>query len=133
MTKYAIPHLRQTQGAIVNIASTRAIQSEPQTEAYAASKGGIVALTHALAVSLGPAIRVNCISPGWIDVSGWQHPPQQANLSPTDHQQHPVGRVGKSQDVAEMAYFLLSEAAGFITGQNFILDGGMTRKMIYDE
>jgi NAD(P)-dependent dehydrogenase (short-subunit alcohol dehydrogenase family) len=133
MAKHAVPRLRQTRGAIVNIASTRAIQSEPHTEAYAASKGGIVALTHALAVSLGPAIRVNCISPGWIDVSGWQHPPQEATLSPTDHQQHPVGRVGQPQDIAEMAHYLLSESTGFITGQNFILDGGMTRKMIYEE
>lgn len=133
MAKYAIPHLRQTNGAIVNIASVRALQSEPHSEAYAASKGGLVALTHALAISLGPAVRVNCISPGWIDVSANQHPPQFANLSPIDHEQHPVGRVGQAQDIAEMTYFLLSEAAGFITGQNFVVDGGMTRKMIYEE
>jgi NAD(P)-dependent dehydrogenase (short-subunit alcohol dehydrogenase family) len=133
MAKYAIPHLRQTNGAIVNIASVRALQSEPHSEAYAASKGGLVALTHALAISLGPAVRVNCISPGWIDVSANQHPPQAASLSPIDHEQHPVGRVGQAQDIAEMTYFLLSEAAGFITGQNFVVDGGMTRKMIYEE
>jgi NAD(P)-dependent dehydrogenase (short-subunit alcohol dehydrogenase family) len=133
MAKYAVPHLRATNGAIVNIASTRALQSEPHSEAYAASKGGIVALTHALAVSLGPAVRVNCISPGWIDVSAYKHPSQNANLSPTDHEQHPVGRVGYAQDIAEMAQFLLSDRAGFITGQNIVVDGGMTRKMIYEE
>jgi NAD(P)-dependent dehydrogenase (short-subunit alcohol dehydrogenase family) len=131
--KHAVPHLRKNSGAIINIASTRALQSEAHTEAYAASKGGIVALTPALAISLGPDIRVNCISPGWIDVSALQHPPQQADLSPVDHQQHPVGRVGNPQDVAEMVHFLLSDAAGFITGQNFVVDGGMTRKMIYEE
>lgn len=131
--KHAVPHLRKNSGAIINIASTRALQSEAHTEAYAASKGGIVALTHALAISLGPDIRVNCFSPGWIDVSALQHPPQQADLSPIDHQQHPVGRVGNPQDVAEMVHFLLSDAAGFITGQNFVVDGGMTRKMIYEE
>ncbi|WP_017297972.1 SDR family oxidoreductase [Nodosilinea nodulosa] len=133
MAKHAVPHLRQSGGAIVNIASTRALQSEPHAEAYAASKGGIVALSHALAISLGPAVRVNCISPGWIDVSQWQHPPQAAQLSAADHAQHPAGRVGQPQDVAEMTHFLLSSAAGFITGQNLIIDGGMTRKMIYAE
>jgi NAD(P)-dependent dehydrogenase (short-subunit alcohol dehydrogenase family) len=123
-----VPVLRRAGGAaaIVNIASTRALQSEPNTEAYAASKGGIVALTHALAVSLGPAVRVNCISPGWIDVRASQ-------LSDQDHAQHPVGRVGKPLDIAKLVLFLLSEDAGFITGQNFVVDGGMTRKMIYEE
>ena len=124
MTKHAVPHLRRARGAIVNIASTRALQSEPDTEAYAASKGGAVALTHALAVSLGPQVRVNCVSPGWIDTKG-------SKLSRADHEQHPVGRVGRPEDVAELVAFLLSDAAGFATGQNYILDGGMTRKMIY--
>lgn len=124
MTKHAAPHLRRSGGAVVNIASTRAVQSERDTEAYAASKGGVVGLTHALALSLGPKVRVNCISPGWINT-------KSAKLSRADHAQHPVGRVGRPEDVAELAAFLLSDAAGFATGQNYILDGGMTKKMIY--
>ena len=122
MAKHAVPHLRRARGAIVNIASTRALQSEPDTEAYAASKGGLVALTHALAMGLGPEVRVNCISPGWIS-----HKPVRKK----DHAQHPVGRVGAAADVAELVAYLLSDAAGFVTGQNFVIDGGMTRKMIY--
>jgi len=125
--KHCVPELRQRGGAIVNIASTRALQSEPHTEAYAASKGGIVALTHALALSLGPSVRVNCISPGWIHTG--PHP--DAELRAIDHAQHPAGRVGTPQDIAELALFLCSSAASFITGQNFVVDGGMTRKMIY--
>lgn len=131
--KHAAQALRESRGAIVNIASTRALQSEPDTEAYAASKGGIVALTHALAMSLGPSVRVNAISPGWIEVGEWQKPSrrQAADLSADDHAQHPAGRVGEPHDIASMAAFLLSDEAGFITGQNFVVDGGMTRKMIY--
>ncbi len=131
--KHAAPHLRATRGAIVNIASTRALMSEPNSEAYAASKGGIVALTHALAASLGPAVRVNCISPGWIDVRAWQAdgageiPP----LAPEHHAQHPAGRVGRPEDIAATAIYLLSPEQGFLTGQNIVVDGGMTRKMIY--
>jgi NAD(P)-dependent dehydrogenase (short-subunit alcohol dehydrogenase family) len=123
MAKHAAPFLRIAKGAIVNIASTRAIQSERNSEAYAASKGGIVALTHALAVSLGPDVRVNCISPGWIET--------RADVKHSDaaRSQHPAGRVGVPQDIAELADYLIS--AGFVTGQNFVADGGMTTKMIY--
>jgi NAD(P)-dependent dehydrogenase (short-subunit alcohol dehydrogenase family) len=133
MVKHNIPLLTQSGGSIINIASTRALQSEPETEAYAATKGGLVALTHALAISLGPKIRVNCISPGWIDVSQWQKIPPYSRepLNEADHRQHPAGRIGIPDDVASLAAFLLSAEAGFITGQNFVVDGGMTRKMIY--
>lgn len=131
----AAPLLRKSRGSIVNIASTRALMSEKNTEAYSASKGGIVALTHALSVSLGPAVRVNCISPGWIETSAWKkpgvrHAPQ---LRREDHEQHPAGRVGKPEDIAALAWFLVSEESGFITGANIVADGGMTRKMIYVE
>lgn len=116
--------LRKSKGALVLISSTRAHMSEPDTHAYSATKGGLVALTHSLAISLGPDVRVNCISPGWINVTG-------GKLSKTDHAQHPVGRVGTPDDIAAAVSFLLSEQAGFITGAELIVDGGMTRKMIY--
>jgi NAD(P)-dependent dehydrogenase (short-subunit alcohol dehydrogenase family) len=134
-SKHAAPELRKRRGAIVNIASTRALQSEPNTSAYSAAKGGVVALTHALAISLGPDVRVNCVSPGWIDVSAWKKPGRRSanSLRPQDHAQHPVGRVGQPEDVARLVRFLLDDEAGFITGQNFVVDGGMTRKMIYQE
>lgn len=133
MAKHAIPHLRQAQGSIVNMASTRALQSEPDSEAYAASKGGLIALTHALAMSLGPDVRANSISPGWIDVRAWQAgaPTGLQPLSASDHEQHPSGCVGKPEDVAAMVAYLISPEARFVTGQDFVIDGGMTRKMIY--
>ena len=131
--KHASPYLRKAHGAVVTIASTRAFQSEANTEAYAAAKGGIVALTHALALSLGPDVRVNCIAPGWIDVRAWKKALRGSvpDLRPVDHMQHPAGRVGKPEDIAALVAFLLSDQAGFITGQTWIVDGGMTRKMIY--
>ncbi len=133
VTKHAVKPLRETRGAIVNLGSTRATQSEPDTEAYVAAKGGIVALTHALATSLGPDIRVNCVSPGWIATAAFaprdrRKPPK---LTARDHAQHPVGRVGEPDDVAGLCAWLLSDEAGFVTGQNFVQDGGMSKKMIY--
>lgn len=125
VVKYSKPFLSD-HSAIVNIASTRALMSEPDSEAYAATKGGIVALTHALAISLSPKTRVNCVSPGWIEVNNYE------GLSEADHAQQPVGRVGFADDIAETVAFLLSKKSGFITGQNIIVDGGMTKKMIYD-
>jgi hypothetical protein len=120
--------LRKARGAIVTIASTRALMSEPNTESYSASKGGLLALTHALAISLAPDIRVNCVSPGWIETKDY------AGLRRKDHQQHPAGRVGKPDDVAELVGWLLDgKRSGFVTGANFVIDGGMTRKMIYAE
>ena len=124
--------LKRSKGAIVTVASTRALMSEPDTESYSASKGGIVALTHALAITLGPDVRVNCISPGWINTTIETGKP--AALRKKDHAQHPAGRVGEPKDVAELVAFLLDrERSGFITGANFVIDGGMTRKMIYEE
>jgi NAD(P)-dependent dehydrogenase (short-subunit alcohol dehydrogenase family) len=132
-TRAAVPGLRERHGSIVNISSTRALQSEPDCEAYAAAKGGILALTHALAVSLGPEIRVNAICPGWIETGDMQKASTRrpAQHSDADREQHPVGRVGVPGDIAATVAFLASPEAGFITGQHIAVDGGMTRKMIY--
>ena len=125
LARAAETSLRQNKGAMVLIASTRAHMSEPETLPYAASKGGLVALTHALAMTLAPDVRVNCISPGWIDVG------KSGSLSPADHAQHPAGRVGRPEDIAGAVAYLLSKDAEFVTGAELIVDGGMTRKMIY--
>ncbi len=118
--------LRAAKGAVLTIASTRARMSEPNTECYAASKGGLVALTHALAISLGPDVRVNCISPGWILTKG-------PDPTAAEHAFHPAGRVGLPADIAALAAFLVGPDSGFITGAEFVVDGGVTRKMIYPE
>lgn len=119
-------------GVIVNIASTRAFQSEPNTVPYSASKGGLLAMTHSLAITLSKyKIRVIAVSPGWIDTSSWQIPPREPRLNKLDHGQHPAGRVGDPIDVANLIAFLVSDEASWITGVNFTIDGGMTVKMIY--
>ena len=134
-SKHAATDLRATQGSIINIGSTRATQSEPDTEAYSASKGGVAALNHSLAISLAPDVRVNMISPGWVEVGEWQknssrYEPFHSNQ---DHEQHPLGRIGKPDDVAGVVLWLSSELASFVTGQNFVVDGCMNRKMAYQE
>lgn len=111
-------------GAIVNISSTRAAMSQEDTESYSAAKGGILSLTHAMAVSLGGKVRVNCISPGWIDTT-------EGEFSMEDHSQHPVKRIGTPQDITKLVMFLCSEESSFITGENITVDGGMSRLMIY--
>ncbi|MDR3728477.1 MAG: SDR family oxidoreductase [Oscillospiraceae bacterium] len=123
LTKLFAPHFAPG-AAIVNISSSRDRMSQPQTESYTAAKGGISALTHALAVSLSGKVRVNSISPGWIDTdyTVYQGP---------DAYQQPAGRVGNPMDIASMVLYLCSEKAGFITGENICIDGGMTRQMIY--
>jgi len=120
MSRAAIPLLNEG-GGVIHMVSTRAFMSEPNTEAYAASKGALVALTHAMAISLGPKIRVNAVAPGWIS--------DGEDLSEEDHAQHPVGRVGRADDIAGAVLYLAE--AGFVTGQVLTVDGGMTRKMIY--
>ncbi len=132
--KYALPYLLEGS-AIINIASTRALMSEKNTEPYSASKGGLLALTHSLAVSLAEKkIRVNAVSPGWIDTSafGKKGPAARIKLKKSDLLQHPAGRVGVPRDISEACLFLAdNEKSGFITGQNLVIDGGMVKKMIY--
>ncbi|HEY9132657.1 MAG TPA: SDR family oxidoreductase [Dyella sp.] len=129
----AVPRLRERKGSIVNIASTRAVQSEPHCEAYAAAKGALLAFTHALAISLGPDIRANVVLPGWIETGPWKKASQRSepHHRDIDKSQHPVGRIGEPADIAAAVLYLAE--AGFVTGQQFAVDGGMTRKMIYAE
>jgi NAD(P)-dependent dehydrogenase (short-subunit alcohol dehydrogenase family) len=124
LSKEFAKFLKESKGHIINISSTRALMSESGTEAYSASKGGISSLTHALSISLSPFVKVNSISPGWINTD--------ENYNPTseDNMQHPAGRVGVSLDIVDTVKFLL-ENRGFITGSDFVIDGGMTKKMIY--
>ena len=123
LTKLFMPYFAPG-ASVVNISSSRDRMSQPQTESYTAAKGGIAALTHALAISLAGKARVNSISPGWIDTT-------DADITGADALQQPVGRVGKPEDIAEMALFLCSDKAGFITGENICIDGGMTKPMTY--
>lgn len=123
LTKLFLPYFSDNS-SIVNISSSRDRMSQPQTESYSAAKGGISALTHSLAVSLGPKIRVNSVSPGWIDTDFTEY-------SGADAAQQPCGRVGNPLDIANMVLYLCSDKAGFITGENICIDGGMTRQMIY--
>ena len=125
LTKLFLPYF-SSGAAIVNISSSRDRMSQPQTESYTATKGGIAALTHALAVSLAGKVRVNSISPGWIDNA-------YTVYSGPDAVQHPAGRVGNPLDIANMVLYLCSDQAGFITGENICIDGGMTRQMIYHD
>lgn len=135
MVREGVPLLRKTSGSIVLMSSIRALQSEADTEAYAASKGALLAMSHALAVSLGPDIRVNCILPGWIETAAYQ---KKENLSVPNHTeaekaQHPVGRIGDPKDIAGLVAFLASDDASFITGQRFVVDGGMAARLIYTD
>ena len=123
LTKLFAPHFAEG-AAVVHISSSRDRMSQPQTESYTAAKGGISALTHALAVSLAGKVRVNSISPGWIDTAYREY-------DGADAAQHPAGRVGNPMDIANMVLYLCSDKAGFITGENICIDGGMTRLMIY--
>ena len=123
LSKLFLPYFTKG-GCIINISSSRDRMSQPQTESYTAAKGGIAALTHALAVSLAGRVRVNSVSPGWID-TGYQ------TYEGSDALQHPAGRVGNPLDIGHIVLFLCSEKAGFITGENICVDGGMTRLMIY--
>lgn len=122
-------------GSIINISSTRAFQSQSNTESYTAAKGGISALTHALSVSLATHhIRVNAINPGWIDSDSYlKGEDEKASYSASDREQHSSGRIGRPEDIAEMALFLASDKAGFITGEDITIDGGMSRLMIYHD
>lgn len=127
MARFGVPLILENsrKGAIINISSTRALMSEPGNEAYSASKAGILGLTHALANSLGPEIRVNAICPGWILHEG-------EKISEKEHKQHLTGRAGTIKDIINLTLFLADdEKSGFITGQYFVIDGGMTKKMIY--
>ena len=123
LSKLFLPHFAEG-ASIVNISSSRDRMSQPQTESYTAAKGGIAALTHALAVSLAGRVRVNSVSPGWIDTA-------YTVYEGPDATQQPVGRVGNPLDIAHMVLYLCSDMAGFITGENVCIDGGMTRQMIY--
>ncbi|PLX71461.1 MAG: short-chain dehydrogenase [Denitrovibrio sp.] len=123
LTKLFTPYF-SSDASVVNISSSRDRMSQPETESYSAAKGGISALTHSMAVSLAGVARVNSISPGWVNTAG-------EHLSEADISQHPAKKVGRPSDIAELVFFLCSDKAGFITGENICIDGGMTKQMIY--
>ena len=123
LSQLFLPHFAEG-ASIVNISSSRDRMSQPESESYTAAKGGIAALTHSMAVSLSGKVRVNSVSPGWIDTD-------YTVYEGADASQHPAGRVGNPMDIANMVLFLCSDKAGFITGENICIDGGMTRQMIY--
>ena len=125
--------LLDSNASIVNISSTRAFQSQLDTESYTAAKGGISALTHAFAISLAGKARVNSISPGWIETSFYHEGEELEEHSQQDKEQHPAGRVGTPEDIAKMVLFLCSDKASFITGENITIDGGMSRLMVYHD
>lgn len=125
LTQLFLDHFSD-QASVVNISSTRHLMSQADTESYTAAKGGITALTHAMAVTLAGRARVNCISPGWIDTTG-------SRLEGPDADQHPAGRVGTPADIVNMVMFLCDPKSSFITGQNFTVDGGMTKLMVYHD
>jgi len=125
LTRLFLDHF-SAQASIVNISSTRHLMSQADTESYTAAKGGITALTHAMAVTLAGRARVNCISPGWIDTTG-------SRFEGPDAEQHPAGRVGTPADIVNMVMFLCDPKSSFITGQNFTVDGGMTKLMVYHD
>lgn len=130
LSEAVLPWMPPGLSSIINISSTRALQSEPNTAAYSASKAGLCGLTHSQALTLAGRVRVNAVLPGWINTD----PAGEAALRDEDHRWHPVGRVGTPQDIAEMCLFLADEnRSGFITGQEFVVDGGVTKKMVYPE
>lgn len=130
MSEHVLPYMVPGQSSIIHISSTRALQSEPNTAAYSASKAGLCGLTHSQAITLAGHVRVNAVLPGWINTD----PRGEQVLRPEDHSWHPAGRVGVPKDVAEMCLFLCDgERAGFITGQEFVVDGGVVKKMVYPD
>ncbi|CAM6095620.1 unnamed protein product [Calypogeia fissa] len=129
MTQCVVPYMPPGTSSIIHMSSTRALQSEPDTEAYSASKAGLLGLTHSQAITLAGKVRVNAVLPGWINTD-----PSEEALRPEDHAWHPAGRVGVPKDVADFCLFLCDDRrAGFITGQEFVIDGGTTKKMVYPE
>lgn len=131
LAKHAAPSLARARGAMVLVSSVRAFQSEPGWEAYCACKGGLAGLSQALAVSLAPEVRVNCVQPGWVPTERWQRSDRRRSpqLSAADRKLQPIGRVGTPPDIAALVAFLLSDAAGFITGAEVVIDGGLSRKL----